>query len=193
MKITVTLLVLLVAVGIIFLAVRGRRVEAYRDNRVTAGEIVRPINKLAPHISATTYLSIHGRTFTGLRGLPPYYLDITNLDSLLFVTEDKRRKVSFWIVESKSDQAIQIDGDGSTFGWNIGSGRSAGEEYADWLEASSANNISLVTRSGSVRVKTVLDIGLKSISRVEVDHLDVSGGVTNHVVYDRARESRQAK
>src|SRR6266496_3559092 len=111
MKLTVVFTLLVCAACAVgLLALRSKRIVSYRDRKVTAGEIMRPIDRLAPHLSKKKYLTIGNDTFTGIRGLPPYYLDLTNLNCILFVTADRRAAVTFWIAGLTSNHITRIDG-----------------------------------------------------------------------------------
>lgn len=161
----------------------GKRVETYRDKNVSAGEITRPINSLAVHVSKPQYLTIQGKTYEGVRGLKPYYLDIPQWNSILFVTEDSKYKVTFHVVNLKPGNETQIDGGTSGFGWAIGSGRKAGEKGTDYIESVESNKLTIATRSLNWKATALLDLATKSVEREETFYYGESGQVTNREVY----------
>src|SRR5947199_37088 len=85
----------------------GQRIETYRDKNVVATEKNPPLYPFNVHGSKTTYLEVNGKTYQGVRGSPPYYLDIPGLNSILFVTERPRNKVVFHVVNLQSKRDVQ--------------------------------------------------------------------------------------
>src|SRR5689334_3980091 len=53
---------------------------------VTSGDVQRPSRKIFAHINEEHYLTISGKTYRGVAGSPPYYIDVPQLNSILFVT-----------------------------------------------------------------------------------------------------------
>lgn len=98
----------LAVIGLLLLILfRGWKVETYRDHRVVAGEIPTPLHFVAVHLSRPKYLTVHGRTYTGIKGLPPYYLEVPALDSILFVTGMDHQTLH--LVNLKTGKEIHMD------------------------------------------------------------------------------------
>ncbi len=139
--------------------------DIFHDKYVVAGEVRRPINAFAAHLSTTKYLTIYGKKYVGVRGSPPYY------------------QVTFHIVNLQTKESIEIDGEGSGFGGDIGSGQTPGDRYTDWIDSVNSNTITLATRSDELKVFTVLNLTTKLLERTEVLYFDKNGAVTNHMIY----------
>lgn len=181
MRLTLLILLILIA-GAVTFCFWGKRSQTYRDNKVIGGEITRPINALAVHLSKPKYLTIGGKTYTGVRGLPPYYLDVPELNAVLFVTEQKNHNVVFHVVNLETKRDIQIDADSSGFGRRIGSGGKAGDPGTDYIEGVQTKRITVTMRSLDWKETMVLNLATKSIERRETLYLDASGQVTNRSV-----------
>jgi len=157
--------------------------DIFHDKYVVAGEVRRPINAFAAHLSTAKYLTIYGKKYVSVRGSPPYYLEIPKLNSILFVTENPKHQVTFHIVNLQTKESIEIDGEGSGFGGDIGSGQTPGDRYTDWIDSVNSNTITLATRSDELKVFTVLNLTTKLLERTEVLYFDKNGAVTNHMIY----------
>ena len=105
--------VALAALAVVILAVAGfvfwpQRVETYRDKYVIAGEIRRPIKAVFVHFSNPTYLVVDGKNYEHPRGARPYYLEVPELDSILFVTEDRKGKGTIHLLNLKNKKETII-------------------------------------------------------------------------------------
>lgn len=149
---------------------RGVRVEKYRDNKAFGGEIVRPLDFLAVHSSRPKYLSVGGHTYRGIRGSPPYYLDVPTLNSILFVTGAIGGRTTFHLVNLTTLEHLEFDGGTSGFGGQIGANRSAGEPFTDYVETANADEVILSKRTSGWMERTVLNLKMKSV---------VSGGTVD--------------
>jgi len=176
------LFLLVLIAGALAFCFWGKQVQTYRDTKVTAGEITRPIDGLAVHLSKPKYLTIGGKSYAGVRGVPPYYLDVPELNAILFVTEQKNHNVVFHLVNLENKQDIQIEADSSGFGRSIGSGGKAGEPGTDYIEGVQSNRITVAMRSLDWKETMVLNLATKSIERRETLYLDATGQVTNRSV-----------
>ena len=101
------------------------------------------------------------------------------INVILFVTQQNHYKVIFHIVNLKTKEHIQIDADSSGFGWNIGSGRKAGDKGTDYVEGVQSNRVTIATRSDIWKESLVLNLATKSIEHRETLWFDASGQVTN--------------
>lgn len=160
-----------------------RRVETYRDKQVVAGQIRRPIYELAVHVSTPQFLVVNGRTYKGVKGVAPFYLEVPQLNSILFVTE-AAGGITFHLVNVETKKAISIAGGDETFGGNIGGKQNTPDEpYGDFIEHADQNQIVAATRYPDAKKYFYLDLTSKKLSKVVYDAYDSSGHTTNHAVY----------
>src|SRR6266849_8044726 len=83
-------------------SVAGGRMEVYRDKYVIAEVEGPPILTGNLHGEETTYLRAFGKTYKRIRGSKPFYIDIPKLDSIAFVTEDRREHGTLHLVNVQS-------------------------------------------------------------------------------------------
>jgi hypothetical protein len=181
----------LLVIGLWFLSVRGIAIEGYRDNKVTAGEMRRAWDVIAVHASRPQYLTVGGKTFRGIRGLAPYYLDVPGTNAIFFVTQEGGYRVKFHFFNLAPKKDIGIDGGGSGFGWGIGGSRKPGEEYTDYITGMESNRITIVINSGDWMETMVLNLATKAIERRETLRFNASGDMTNRSVKTFLKEAGQ--
>lgn len=182
-QITLTLfLVLIIVGGVLSFCFTGKRIQTFQDSKVTAGEISRPIDNLAVHLSKPKYITIDGKTYEGVRGLPPYYLEVPELNAILFVTEQRSHNVVFHLLNLETKHEMQIHAGSSGFGRSIGSGGRAGDPGTDYIEGVLSNRITVAMRSLDWKESMVLNLTTKSIDRRETLDFDSTGRVTNRSV-----------
>jgi hypothetical protein len=165
--------------GIAVLLLRGVHNENYRDSKVAGGEVVRPLNLLAVHSSQLQYLTVNGQTYRGVRGLPPYYLDVPTLNSILFVTGDIGGQTVFHLVNLLSKQEIKFNGGTSGFGGHIGANRRPHEPFRDYIEGVSSNEVTLAKRTPYWMERTVLNLKTKRVERLGTVYFQADGVQTN--------------
>jgi hypothetical protein len=157
----------------------GSDTQTFQDKNVGVGEVRRPFHRFAAHVSAQRYLSVQGQTYRGVRGLPPYYLEIPELSSILFVTEYPKEKVTIHVHNLKTKEDIAIDGQGTGFGGGIGSGLKAGEPFSECVERVEPGRITISKRSLNWKETKVLDLRSKKIESEETFSYDANGQITN--------------
>jgi hypothetical protein len=144
--------------------------ETYKDKYVVA----RTVN---PSVIAGFYLRreeytdlrIFGRNFHNVRGSKPFYIMVTNLNSIVFVTEDRKEQGHLHIMnlKTKVDTKILISG---IFGGNIGYeqyGRKQGDECTDYIDNVGTKGLRINAVSVRWRESSVIDIASKSVSERE--------------------------
>ena len=62
------------------------KVQQFKDEHVTAGEMRSPLRSMFVHLPEDHYLAVGARTFKHVRGAAPYYLSLPRQDEILFVT-----------------------------------------------------------------------------------------------------------
>ena len=160
-----------VIVGVLIASFRGFRVERYKDENVIGGEIVRPWNLVSVHSSTSKYLIVLGQKFEGIRGLPPYYILVSQSAGIAFVTDDGKSGVSVHFANLGEKKIVSLNIGDSIFGWNIGVDRKPSEKYTDWIEVLNANELKLVTRTDDIRVETTINILKCHVEHIETVHL----------------------
>lgn len=176
----VAVLITLAGVGLsCVLLVRGVSVEKFRDKKVTAGEVRRPWDLFAVHVSRPQYLTVAGKTYRGVRGMAPYYLDVPGTNSILFVTQAPGDHITFHILNLGTKEEVQIDGGTSGFGWHLGGPRKPGDKFTDYIEGAQSNRLTLVKRTDDWMERTVLNLATKLLEREETFYFNASGQVTN--------------
>jgi hypothetical protein len=156
-----------------------RRVETYRGQFVTGGELVRPITAISVHSSSPNYLTVFGRTYRDVQGLKPFYLDIPSLDSILFVTGDDDQ--TFHLVNLRTKKHSSVHTSKTSFGAHIGSNRPPGEPYVDFVESVTNNSVVVATQYPNGKKFYFLDFGAGTLDRIVYD--EYKGNVTNRSVY----------
>jgi hypothetical protein len=162
--------------------VRGKK-QVYSDTKVIVESKHPPLYPFNVHGGETVYLEVGGRSFKNVRGTQPFYLNVPQSDSILFVTEGEPFRVTFHIFNLSTRRDTPIDGHGSSFGWNIGSKKKPGEHYTDYVENADSNRLVVVTRAAMWKEVTTLNLQSASAERVEIFKFNKDGAITNHFVY----------
>jgi hypothetical protein len=124
-------------------------------------------------------LQIGGRQFPDVLGYPPYYLAVTQIDSVLFVTRRNNGGSNlFHVLNLKTGQDEQIPTI-ADFGRNIGS---ADAGLCDYVERAGPGEVVLASeiRAGR-RMKSVYHLDLQAgiVDTRKVSYYDQDGNVTN--------------
>ena len=169
----------------------AKRTETYQDKNVFVQEKDPPLFPFNVHGSGRTFLKFNGKTYEGVRGSAPYYLEVPELKSILFVTEQRSGKVIFHVANLHTKETIAIDGDESGFGGHIGSAEKPGQKGSDYVEKVETNRIYLSKRSLNWKETTVLNLDTKVVERLETVYLDANGQVTNRAVQSNPASPRR--
>lgn len=181
MKVRVCVILLLAACGVAAFFFKERRIEYYRDQQVSGGELRTLFNEIAVHASPKQYLIVNGTMYKGIRGQKPYYLNVPKSELIVFVTESAGYKVTFHILNLVTGKEDAIDGGSSGFGWSIGSGAKPGDLGSDYVEEAKSNFVTLVKRSFTWKEITTLNLVTKRVEQVEVINYGSKGNVINRV------------
>ena len=153
--------------------------EVYRDKYVIAEVEGPPILTGNLHGEETTYLRAFGKTYKRIRGSKPFYIDIPKLDSIAFVTEDRREHGTLHLVNVQSKKETAVGLGEFSFGGCIGYeqfGRKRGDPSTDFVDVSGER---LVLTSCEFRHKAAMTVNLasKSVERTETTYYDANGHV----------------
>ena len=113
----------IILAGCVAAATTGCRhqIETYRQNNISAGELRSPFQSVFAHVGQYFYLTVDGKTYKNVSGSAPFFLDVPELNSILFVTGDETHgNVKFHIVNRETGHEIVISGAQSHFGADIG-------------------------------------------------------------------------
>ena len=169
-RIALTMLVAAIA-GYFALCFPGRRVETYRDQFITAGELVSPIGLIAVHVSTPNYLTVLGKTYRDVQGTRPFYLEVPALSSILFVTGDDNQ--TFHVVNVKTRKHESIHTTKTSFGGHIPSD--------DYIESASTNEVVVATHYQDAKKSYFLNFNAGRLERIVYEKYE--NGKTNRSVY----------
>ena len=163
-----------VCICLVFSATSCRhKVESFSDKNFSGGELRSPLQDVFAHISEEHYLKINGKTYRNVKGGSPYYLEIPELHSVLFVTGDEDKgNVKFHIVNRETGHETVIKGGQIHFGFDIGVSRKPGEAYTDFVQKASSNELTLVSQGTKARVVIVLNLASKKVECVQREMFD---------------------
>src|SRR5262245_4110425 len=96
------------------------REEIYRDKYVVA-EVGRvPVLLGNFHGDETVYLKVFGKTYKDVRGEEPFYIFVSELNSIVFVTQEGEEHATLHIVNVETKKVASVALGGLGFGNNIG-------------------------------------------------------------------------
>ena len=179
----ISIVVAVAIIAAITLLFAPHRVATYRDKIVIAGEISRPVDNLLMHISTSKYVVIKGKTYKGVRGRVPYYLDLPAISSILIVTDESDHHRTFHIINLLTGKETSIAGSGVVFGQQIGYKMTPGAKFNEWIESYQSNKIMIAKRSDILKVVTTLNLDTCSVGNREVYYYDQHENITNHITY----------
>ena len=118
-----------------------------------------PLQNIFAHLNEEFYLTIDGRTYKHVRGTSPFYLDIPELNSILFVTGKMDARSTFHIYDLSLKSEIMIEGGPIGFGWDIG-GITNAESWSVRVLNATSNEVRLISEGGIG--KEIISLELKS-------------------------------
>ena len=174
----------LALVSLLLASCAASRVKLFQDDIVTVEEADPPLLLLNVHGSSKRYLTVRGETYGGVTGIAPFYLNLPELDSILFVTRQSGSagRATIHVVKKRLNGAIEIDIGNDDFGGNIGLTRDAGGKFSDTIERIDSGRIWLVSRKLLTTRTIVLNLERKIVERTESVTLDESGHVKRHYI-----------
>ena len=156
---------------------------AYR-HRHRAGQLIRKVlhaRNPSPRSGGpiTNSVVFNGKVFRNVLGYPPYYIDVPQLDSVLFVTRSTAAGSNLiHILNLKTDQEVQIPTI-ADFGRSIGSTNGG---FLEYLERAEPGKISVASEIGvGVLMKRVYNLNLRTATMESRDtyYYDRRGNMTN--------------
>ncbi len=161
----------------------GRRVKTFESGRFSGGESRSLFSALSVHSSTPKYLAIDGRIFDRVKGSPPYYLGIPELNSILFVTRMNGGNMRLHLFNLGNGKDVQIETHDSGFGTGIGFQGAPRGAGADSVEYVQSNRVTVGMLGAGWKQSLVLNLDTASVERRELRYLDNNGKVTNLTVY----------
>lgn len=168
--------------------VLGTPVVTYKDDIIAWGTVHRPLDTLAVHSGSENFIRVDGRIYRRVRGLPPFYLRLPLLHSILFVTDVGNDRVDFHFVKLESWTEVIIHGERLSFGGHIGDPNPPGSAYTDYVDKEAAGEIVLATRYPHARTRVFLDLPARKVTKVDYDEFDDEGRIKIHRVYVNGRQ-----
>jgi len=155
---------------------------AYRDRNVVAIRKYSLFSLISVHSAPQNQLKIGGKVYPNVRGLPPFYLNIPQIRSILFVTSEDQSGMVFHIVNTNTWEEISIFGAKSSFGWEIGfpTNRSS---YADFVESANSNVVIAVSTYTDAKKVYYLNLSSQKLDKMVYDEFDAGGRIKKEDVY----------
>lgn len=153
-SLTVVVRILLVLLLFITIGCRYKH-QSFKQNRLSGGELRSPWQFFFAHVSDEYYLTINEKTFKRVRGTSPFYLDIPQLNAILFVTGKMDQPAVFHIYSLGDKTDRTIEGGPVGFGWDMGGNKPKGAPWSVYLLSAGENEIKLGWR-GSDGVSVIV-------------------------------------
>src|SRR5436190_4531406 len=131
-------------VAAITVCINGLKVQRYKTNRIDAYVRYTCKHLLNPHAGPENVMRIDGRTHRNVAGEPPFVLQCSNRDLILFVTDEGSGQSTLHFYDLKSRVEIEIAGR-SYFGDNIGL---SGVDQRDFCEFLNLREALISSRRG---------------------------------------------
>jgi hypothetical protein len=121
-----------------------------------------------PHGGGMGALAINGTRYKDVLGLYPYYLEISELHSIVFVTRTGPGKgqLHLYDLRAKSDASFPPSADMFGFGMRIGSDPVSHPSFYSTAKSDGTNRIRLREHQGQSDNQYVIDVPLRSITAV---------------------------
>lgn len=151
-----------------FLSVTGcsHKVQQFEDKNASGGEVRLPFQSVFAHLSQEFYLTVNGKTFRNVRGTVPFYLEVPQLHSIVFVTGkmDYSSIVHVYDLQSKEEKTFENGPIG--FGWDVGGTNQPGAPWTVYVLKATTNEITLAWHAEKGRDLITLKLDSR---RVEVN------------------------
>src|SRR5262249_6535241 len=124
-------------------------------------------------------------------GLPPYYLTVPELHSILFVTAtgSYEHKVVYHLCNTNSFQTVDIKDNGSTFGGNIGGTNTTDGHFRDYVQRAEPHLLVLAADYPNLTKRYYISLGSRTVERVVQDHFDNGGNLLRRDVLPQSKST----
>jgi hypothetical protein len=120
------------------------------------------------HGSPEEGLKVCGRTFRRVRGAPPYFIEVTNTDLILFSYEPVKGARTLVVLHTNECLFREIPLGEAVFGNQIGYWRATKGQMGDTVESVLSNRMVLLSKGVRYAERSVLDLNSNTIRVVEV-------------------------
>jgi len=158
MRLAITAVTLFLASFGVFATGCRYKLQQFQDKNASGGELRSPLQKIFAHLSEEFYIKVNGKTFKDVRGTLPFYLEIPQLHSILFVTGKMDCPARFHVCDLKTKREKIIEGGPVGFGWDIGGSKKQGEPWTVSLVNATTNKVTLAWKTQEKEALIVLNL-----------------------------------
>jgi hypothetical protein len=160
----------------------GTPIVTYRDELVSAGQVSRLTDVINVHSGRERFIRVGKKTYRRVRGSPPFYLPLPQLQSIIFVTESANGAAELHIFGTGDGKEVKIHANKLYFGNNIGGQKIPGSAYSDYVEKESPTELVLATSYPRLKISIHIDLKAGKIAKVQEEECDADGrGIAQHV------------
>lgn len=139
------------------------KVQQFKDKNASGGEMRSQLQNVFAHLNQEFYLTVNGETYRDVRGTLPFYLEVPQLHSILFVTGKMDCPAIFHICDLKSKREETIEGGPIGFGWDMGGTGKQGEPWTVYVLNAISNEVTLSWRGESGTELIVLKLDSRKV------------------------------
>src|ERR1051326_8650553 len=155
----------------------------YRDDNVIVGIRQPGWYPLNFHGDEITFLIVRNKRFENIRGDGPCYLNVPQLDSILFVTENAHDKPTIHLFNLTTKKDIKLDPANDSFGNHIGAAEQ--ERRREWLQTAEPDLLVLASRAPpNLNAFYYFNLRKRKIVKIEELYIDKKGTVIKRYVYE---------
>jgi len=144
----------------------------YHDENVTI-EVIPP---LFVHSDERVFLKVAGKRYGHVFGAPPYYINLPQRDSILFVTQPGRERITIHLFNLKTKKDLQME---STDGFLVSRIKDSG-----WVERLEGEELVLGRTGVDFKVFYYFDLKKGKLYRIEQVDLDKTGKVMKTTTFE---------
>ena len=176
-----------VVVGVFFARQSCSTVGGTAHQNVHYVEQIGLLNYINVHLGVKKHLIVNGKRYEDVIGLKPYYLDVPQLSSILFVTRNGKDSVCH-IVNLQNGEDLSVVYNWIDFGSDIGAGQPLNGTR---VEAATTNEIVLADTHPNAKEVIRIDLEQRRVVLDEVLYLDSSGTITDRFVMFPERQGKR--
>ena len=133
----------LAAVGVLGTTGGRHKVQQFKDKNASGGEMRSPFQNVFAHLNQEFYLTVNGKTFRDVRGTVPFYLEVPQLHSIVFVTGKMDCPSIFHVYDLQSKQEKTVESGPIGFGWDMGGTNKPGAPWTVYVLKATTNEITM--------------------------------------------------